>query len=481
MRRTKIICTLGPKTEGLYDDLILSGMDAARVNLSHETYQIHKKRIDDLKESRERLQKPVTLLMDTKGPEIRLGVMKDQVLLKKGQPFTLSCINCEGDEYGASITSGELYRSIKTGSSIFIDDGKVHLLVTGIKDKNIVCEVKNGGIISSRKGVNVPGSASCLPFLSDKDREDIFFAAENGFDTIALSFVRTAEDVDTVRALLYAAGKSDIKIIAKIENQQAVDNIDKIIDISDGIMIGRGDLGIEVSLEDVPIIQKKLIRKCYSRGKPVITATQMLETMTENLFPTRAEVSDVANAIYDGTSAVMLSGETAMGKHPVTVLKRMVDIINKTEEDIDYRARFYREDWLTDKSIASVLGQAASVAAFELDAKAIVVITNTGNSARMISRFRPKCPIIAITVKPIIERQLNMSWGIHPVRTGYIPEIITLFENTIECAKRTGIVKKGDLVILTAGMPTGYTGKTNLLKIHTIGDTFGQPHDIAVI
>jgi pyruvate kinase len=451
------------------------------VNLSHETYEIHKSRINALKESRQRLQKPVTLLMDTKGPEIRLGVMKEPVLLKSGHPFTLSCIACEGDEHRASLSLNELYRSVEIGSSIFIDDGKIHLLVSGIRDRDIICEVTNEGTISSRKGVNVPGCTSCMPFLSDNDREDIFFAAENDFDTIALSFVRNADDVDTVRALLEEAGKSDIKIIAKIENQQAVDNIDRIIDTSDGIMIGRGDLGIEVSLEDVPIIQKKLIRKCYSRGKPVITATQMLETMTDNLLPTRAEVSDVANAIYDGTSAVMLSGETAMGKHPVTVLKRMVDIINKTEEDIDYRARFYREDWLTDKSIASVLGQAASVAAFELDAKAIVVITNTGNSARMISRFRPKCPIIAITVKPVIERQLNMSWGIHPVRTGYIPEIIALFENTIECAKRTGIVKEGDLVILTAGMPTGYSGKTNLLKIHTIGDSFGRSHDIAGI
>ena len=472
MRRTKIICTLGPKTQGLYDEMINAGMDAARVNFSHETHKIHEKRINDLKAAREKAKKPIALMMDTKGPEIRLGVMDDTVMLQNGQEFRLVKDEIIGNYKKASVSYPELYKYVDVDSSIFIDDGKLHLLVKKIEGHDIVCEVLAGGEISSRKGVNVPGCSDCFLFLSKKDEDDIRFGAEHGFDSIALSFVRTACDVDRVREILYSMNKADMKIIAKIENQLSVNNIDEIIDCSDGIMIGRGDLGIELSLEEVPIIQKKLIRKCYSKGKPVITATQMLESMTNNLLPTRAEVSDVANAIYDGTSAVMLSGETAMGMHPAAVIKRMADIIGKTESDIDYRKRFYAEDWLTKSDIVSVLGQTASVAAFELKAKAIVVITNSGNSARMISRFRPESPIIAVTVKPIVERQLNMSWGIHPVRTDYIPDIIPLFENTINCAKSTGIISDGDLIILTAGMPTGRSGKTNLMKIHIVGEPF---------
>lgn len=472
MRKTKIICTLGPKTQGIYEEMIKAGMDAARVNFSHETHKIHKDRINELMTAREKADKPIALMMDTKGPEIRLGQIRGTATLQNGHEFRLVTDEMTGDHEKAFVSYPMLYKYAGIGSSIYIDDGKIHLRVRKIENRDIVCEVQAGGEISSRKGVNVPGCSDCFPFMSKKDEEDIRFGAECGFDSIALSFVRTASDVIQVREILDDMKKTDMKIIAKIENRISVNNIDDIIDCSDGIMIGRGDLGIELSLEEVPVIQKKLIRKCYSKGKPVITATQMLESMTNNLLPTRAEVSDVANAIYDGTSAVMLSGETAMGRHPAAVIKRMADIIEMTESDIDYRKRFYSEDWLLSRDIVSVLGQTASVAAFELKAKAVVVITNSGNSARMISRFRPESPIIAITVKPIVERQLNMSWGIHPVRTDYIPDIIPLLENTINCAKSTGIVSDGDLIILTAGMPTGRSGRTNLMKIHIVGEPF---------
>ncbi len=470
MRRTKIICTLGPTTEGLCEDLIINGMDAARVNFSHETYEIHARRIDEFKKARRKLKKPVSLIMDTKGPEIRLGLIKDNTILKNGQKISIVNNDITGDDSKISISYKNLYKSVIKGNSIYIDDGKIHLKVKKIKDKNVICEVVTGGKISDKKGVNIPGCVKSLSFLSEKDLSDLDFAIKHEFDYIALSFVRDSKDILKVREFLKEKNSSDISIISKIENKQSVENIDEIIEYSDGLMIARGDLGIEMPLSQVPSIQKKLIRKCYSSGYPVITATQMLESMTENMLPTRAEVSDVANAIYDNTSAVMLSGETACGKYPLEVLKKMVDIIETTEKDIDYRKRFFAEDWLTRNDVVSVIGQATSVAAFELKAKGIVVVTNTGNTARMISRFRPNCPIIAVTVNSRVERQLNLSWGIHPVRTNYIKDIIKLYNNTMECAKSTGIIGNGDLIILTTGMPTGPKGKTNTLKIHIVGE-----------
>lgn len=472
MRKTKIICTLGPTTEGLCEELITNGMDAARINFSHETHEIHKRRIIEFKKARDKLGIPVPLIADTKGPEIRTGVVKGTVELKNGQEFTLFKSEITGDNKGVSVSYPDLYKNIKGIMDIFIDDGKIHLIVKGIKNDNIICEVASGGILSSRKGVNIPGLICCLPFLNSKDIDDIMFAIENGFDYIAPSFVRDKDDLKQIRDILDRNNCNDMKIIAKIENKAAVDNIDEINSHSDGIMIARGDMGVEMPLSEVPIIQKRLIRNCYSKGKPVIIATQMLESMVDNSIPTRAEVSDVANAVYDNTSAVMLSGETANGKHPVEALRRMVNIIETTEKDINYRKRFFDEDWLTEKSIVSIIGQSASVAAFELNAKAIVVITNTGNSARMISRFRPSCPIIAVTVEERIERQLNLSWGIHPVRTKYLKNITELYNNTMKCAEKTGIAARGDLVVMVAGIPTGPKGKTNMIKIHKLGDTF---------
>lgn len=472
MRKTKIICTLGPNTEGICGDLIRAGMNVARVNFSHETHKIHEERIKELKKERKKLGNPVALMMDTKGPEMRIGVVEGEPFLKPGDDFALIKKEIPGNEKSVSFMYSDVYKSISEGANVFINDGQIKLLAKSVYEDKIICEVINGGKLSSRKGVNIPGYVTDMPLLGGKDKEDIAFALEQDFDIIALSFVRDAGDVIAVRELLKENNKEEIKIIAKIEHKTAVDNIEGIILNSDGIMVGRGDLGIEMSLEDVPVVQKHLIRKCYSNGKPVITATQMLESMTENPLPTRAEVSDVANSIYDGTSAVMLSGETAVGKHPALVVKRMVDIIQRAEEDIDYKERFFNRDWLMEKSIAGVIGQSATVAAYELEAKAIVVITNSGNSARLISRFRPSCPIIAVTVDDRVQRQLNLSWGILPVKTEYISEAGRLFDNTIECAEKTCTLRKGDLAVVVGGIPTGKSGKTNFVKIHRIGDRF---------
>ncbi len=471
MRRTKIICTMGPTTEGRLTELIENGMDAARVNFSHEDYSIHASRIQELKEAREKLGKPIPLIIDTKGPEIRTGMMKSGTVLKNGQEFRLGINGSEGDINGVSLSCDMLFKHIKKDDSIFIDDGRIKLKVTGIDGTEIITTVISGGPLSNKKGVNVPGRHTGIPFLSDKDIKDIRFGIKHGFDYIALSFVKDREDVELVRRILNEEGSEDIRIIAKIEHESAVRNIDEIIDASDGIMIGRGDLGIEMSFSALPGIQKKLIRKCYLSGKPVITATQMLESMTQNPLPSRAEVSDVANAIYDGTSAVMLSGETAMGSYPIRSLKTMVEIVESTESDIDYKKRYHKEDWFfTEKSIVNIIGQSTTVASFNLDAKAIIVPTRSGNSARMISRFRPSSPIIALTISPRIERQLNMSWGIYPLRTVFKGEINELFNNLILCAEKTGLLKNGDLVIITAGIPTGKAGKTNMLKAHIMGD-----------
>ena len=470
IRKTKIICTLGPATENIIEQLIQNGMDTARVNQSHETHEIHARRIQELKQAREKLGKPVALLMDTKGPEIRTGLVEKPVQLRPDQSFDLVCKDLIGDEHQVSVSYPGLCLRVSASDIIIIDDGNIRLQVEQVSGDVIHCRVLTGGVLSNRKSVNVPDCDLGLPFLSEKDLDDIQFAVKHDFDFIALSFVSYSYDIEQVREILNRFDCSSIRIIAKIENKKSVEQIDSIIEASDGIMIARGDLGVELPLEQVPIIQKRLIKACYLRGKPVITATQMLESMIDNPLPTRAEVSDVANAVYDSTSAVMLSGETAAGQYPVDTVRIMTNIILSTEQDIDYKNRFSNEDWFSVKNTVNIIGQATTVAAFELDAKAIIVITNTGNSARMIARFRPVCPIIAITVDPRSERQLNMSWGIHPHRTQYIAEAKGLLNNAVECAKMTGLVQDGDVVILTSGLPTGEAGKTNMLKVHRIGD-----------
>lgn len=471
MRKTKIICTLGPSTEGLIEKMIENGMDAARLNFSHENHEIHLRRLKEVKKAREKLNTPIPLIIDTKGPEMRIGQMKGKVDLIKGRRFTLVNDDITGDEHKASISHKKLYTCLKPKKEIFIDDGRIRLEIEKIDGKDIICKITSGGIISSKKGVNVPDCDTGLPFLSRSDLLDIGFALENDFDYIALSFVKSASDIIQIRSILKKRGKEDIKIIAKIENKKAVANIDEIIEAADSIMIARGDLGIELPISQVPLIQKKLIKKCYSNAKPVITATQMLESMTDNPLPTRAEVSDVANAIYDGTSVVMLSGETAAGDHPIEAIKMMVQVINDTEEDIDYKKRFDLKSFETvENNIVNIISKASVVASYEIDAKAIVVPTRTGNSARMLSSLRPQSPIIAITVKPIIQRQLNMSWGIHPMFTVFISEQKKLYESAIDLVVESGTAIKGDIVVLTGGLPTGSKGKTNMLKLHKIGD-----------
>ncbi len=471
MRKTKIICTMGPATEGLYEELIKNGMDAARFNFSHENYEIHSRRIEALKVAREKLNKPIPLIIDTKGPEIRLGEMKNKVKLENGSTIKLTAKEIVGDADIVSITNKKLYQFVDVGQAIFIDDGSIDLEVREIDETDIICEVISGGYISSRKGVNVPGCDTGLPFISDQDLKDIEFAIEKDFDFIALSFVQSAKDVYAIRDILKRKYREDIKIIAKIENVQAVENIDEIISAADSIMIARGDLGIELPVNKVPIIQKKLIKKSYSSAKPVIVATQMLESMTENPVPTRAEVSDIANAIYDGTSVVMLSGETAAGKFPIKSLVMMTEVIEETEKDINYKARFYAEETRAiDNNILNTISEVSVFTSFKIDSKAIVVPTRTGNSARMISSFRPQCPIIAITMEAAICRQLNISWGIFPMMTNFLEDQKELFEKVLEKAVETNLVKQGDIIILTAGIPTGSDGKTNMLKLHRIGD-----------
>jgi pyruvate kinase len=471
MRRTKIICTMGPTTVGLCEELIKNGMDAARFNFSHETYEIHASRIEEMKKAREKLGIPIPLIVDTKGPEMRIGVLKEKFDLKKGTEIRLVTQDIEGDEKAVSITNKMLYEKVSEGQQIYIDDGRIELQVTSVQGSDIVCDVISGGMLSHRKGVNVPNCDTGLPFMTEQDISDIEFAIDNDFDYVALSFVHNASDIYKVRSILKRKYREDIKIIAKIENREAVNNIDEIIEASDSIMIARGDMGIELPLSEVPVIQKKLIKKCYSAAKPVIVATQMLESMTENPLPTRAEVSDVANAVYDGTSVVMLSGETAMGDFPIKSLQTMVKVIEDTEADIDYRARFNVKNFTDiEKNTLNIITKAAVVTSFEIEPKAIVMPTRTGNSARMVSSFRPSSPIVAITMKPTIQRQLNMSWNIKPMLSEFIGTQKELFESVMEKAVDSKIVENGDTIIMIAGIPTGSSGKTNMMKIHKIGD-----------
>ena len=473
MRKTKIICTLGPSTdkEGVLETLIQEGMDVARFNFSHGSHREQKERLIKLQEIRERLGRPVAALLDTKGPEIRIRTFKEgKVELVEGQEFTLTSEDIEGTNEKVSVTYEDLYKDLKPGDSVLIDDGLIGLEVVSIEGKEIHCVVKNGGMVSDRKGVNLPGVDVNMPFISPKDKEDILFGIREGFDFIAASFTRTAEDVAEIRKILYENGGADIGIIAKIENQQGVNNIDRIIEAADGIMIARGDMGVEIPLEDVPVIQKEIIAKVYNAGKQVITATQMLDSMIKNPRPTRAETTDVANAIYQGTSAIMLSGETAAGKYPVEALKTMVRIAVRTESDIPYNELFSVRKKEEKKDMTTAISHATCMTAIDMDAKAIITVTKSGHTARMVSRFRPGCPIVGCTSDMRTCRKLNLSWGISPVliKEEYSMEI--LFLHATEAAEREGFVQEGDVAILTAGVPVGRPGKTNLIKAIVVGE-----------
>lgn len=475
MRKTKIICTLGPSTdkEGILEQLAIEGMDVARFNFSHGSHEEQKERLDRLKAIRARINRPIAALLDTKGPEIRIRDFSEgKVTLTEGQKFTLTTDEISGNEERVSITYKDLYKDVKPGDSILIDDGLIELEVEELEGSDIHCVVINGGVVSNKKGINLPGVNINMPFVSQKDKEDILFGIQEEFDFIAASFTRTADDVLEIRKILDENGGRDLNIIAKIENQQGVDNIDSIIEVADGIMIARGDMGVEIPLEDVPVIQKKIINKVYNAGKQVITATQMLDSMMKNPRPTRAETTDVANAIYQGTSAIMLSGETAAGKYPVEALRTMVKIALRTESDIAYNKEFsiFSRDHETKIDMTTAISHATCMTAIDLGAKAIITVSRSGTTARMISKYRPGCMIVGCSPEEHTCRQLNMSWGITPVhiKEEYSMEILLL--HATEAAERAGYVEKGDVVVLTAGVPLGRSGNTNLIKTTIVGE-----------
>lgn len=471
MTKTKIICTLGPATDqpGILDALVQEGMSVARFNFSHGNYEEHEKRLNALKEARTKYQKPIAALLDTKGPEIRVKSFKaGKVELKPEQLFRLCFGDVEGNEEQVTITCKELYKDVSVGKRILLDDGLIEMQVEAIEDKDIVCRVVNGGIVSNNKGVNVPDVHLSLPYVSEKDRNDILFGIAKDFDFVAASFVRRADDVRQIRKILVDNGGKNIEIISKIENREGVDNIDEIIEVSDGIMIARGDMGVEIASEEVPVIQKMIIKKVYEAGKKVITATQMLDSMMKNPRPTRAETTDVANAIYDGTSAIMLSGETAAGRYPVEALQTMMRIATRTEQDIDYRKRFFGYDHKASTNITDAICHATCTTAHDLNASAILTVTKTGTSARMISRYRPGCQIIGCTIDEKVGRQLNLSWGVRPLLIMEENDVIELFNHSVSNARDYGFLNPGELVVITSGVPLGMAGTTNMIKVQTV-------------
>lgn len=473
MRRTKIICTLGPSTdnEDVLRQLMLNGLNVARINMSHGTHEEAKRRADAVKKLRKELNLPVALLLDTKGPEVRTCDFKDgKVKLKKGQIFTLTTEECLGDETRCSVTFKNLPKDVENGTVILIDDGLVAMNVIEITATDIKCKVMNDGTVANHKGINVPGCNLSMPYISAQDSEDIRFAVEQDFDFIAASFVRNSDDILQLRSELAKNGGDNIRIIAKIENSEGVDNIEEIIRVSEGIMVARGDLGVEINLEEIPRIQKELISKAYSGGKVVVTATQMLESMVKNPRPTRAEATDVANAIYDGTSAIMLSGETAAGKYPVEAVKTMARIAERTEMDIDYVEQFETKKVSFQNDVTTAISHATCTTAHDLGAVAILTVSKSGQTARMISRYRPYCPIICGASSEKVRRQLNMSWGVYPVPVDEMSNTDDLFKHIVNVSEEYGYVKSGDIAVITAGIPLGVSGTTNMLKVQLVGD-----------
>lgn len=476
MRKTKIVCTLGPATDnqGVLKELIKNGMDVARFNFSHGTHEDHFKRLQLLVAERKTEGKHVAAMIDTRGPEIRVKDFADsKVLLTEGQKFTLTTRDIEGTNEIVSITYPDLPGDIKVGTRILIDDGLIAMVCEELTDTDIICRVTNGGWISDKKGVNIPQVKLSMPYVSDQDREDIIFAAKQGFDILAASFVRSAGDILKIRRILEEINCVDMSIIAKIENLEGVENIDDIIQVSDGIMVARGDMGVEIPFEDVPVMQKMIIDKVYKAGKQVITATQMLDSMMKNPRPTRAEAADVANAIYDGTSAIMLSGETAAGKYPVEALKTMVRIAERTEKDINYAKRFFHVERKANPDVTDAISHATCTTAIDLNAKAIVTVSKSGRSARMVSRYRPPCDIIAGATHANVCRRLNLSWGVHPVLLDEENEVFELFNHAIDKATKVGFLELDDLVVMTAGVPLGISGTTNMIKVHVVGRNNG--------
>ncbi|MBQ2968147.1 MAG: pyruvate kinase [Clostridia bacterium] len=468
MRKTKIVCTLGPasRDEATIEEMLKAGLNVARINFSHGTHEEHKKTIDTFRKVRDKLKKPAAVMLDTKGPEIRIGTFEQApVLLEEGQTFTLTTKDIKGNKDCVSVTYDKLPQQLKEGNTVLIDDGRIRMLVTGLTDTDVICKVQNGGEVSDRKGVNIPYVHLDFPYMSEQDEKDLIFGIEQDVDFVAASFVRSKEDVIAMRKFLDYYGGHSIKIIAKIENMEGVENFDEILKHSDGIMVARGDMGVEIEFERLPGLQKRFIQKCYRAGKMVIIATQMLESMIHSLTPTRAEITDIANAVFDGTSAIMLSGETAVGDHPAHVIRVMEKIASQAEKDafdMDiYQNVAYEND---EEDGTNAICDAACTMAKDVNAKAILAVTRSGYTARRVSKFRPVQPIIATTPEEKTFHQLSMSWGVYPVKSLFQPDANVLFTHSVDCAKRYDYVKDNDRVVITAGTDDS----TDVLKLHIV-------------
>lgn len=473
MRKTKIVCTIGPASESIEKlvELMEAGMNVARLNFSHGDFEEHGARIKNIREASKQTGKTVAILLDTKGPEIRTQTVEGgAILLEKGQNLIVSMEEVTGTKEKISVTYPGLVNDVQVGSMLLLDDGLIELEVTAVRQNELETIVRNSGTLKNKKGVNVPNVSVNLPGMTDKDAADIVFGVEQNVDFIAASFVRRASDVLEIRELLETNGAADIAIIPKIENQEGVDNIDEILEVSDGLMVARGDLGVEIPAEEVPLVQKLLIKKCNELAKPVITATQMLDSMQRNPRPTRAEASDVANAIFDGTDAIMLSGETAAGDYPVESVRTMHNIASRTEQALNYDLIYVKKSKESKQTITSAIGQSVAHTASNLDAAAILTATESGYTAQMTSRFRPKSPILAITSNERALRKMALVWGVTPLFGEKASTTDEMLDRTVEASVSAGYVKQGDLVIITAGVPVGETGTTNLLKVHMLGE-----------
>lgn len=480
LRKTKIVCTIGPASEDVETlrKLIAHGMNVARLNFSHGSYEEHGARIKNIRQAAEEEGKTVAILLDTKGPEIRTGELHDpSVDLVAGGKITLTTESILGDASRISVSYAGLPEDVHPGSTILIDDGLIGLTVDQVEGSEIHCTIDNGGTLKSRKGVNLPGVKINLPGITEKDAEDILFGIEQGVDFIAASFVRKPQDVLEIRKIL-EEHQADIQIISKIENQEGIDNIDAILEVSDGLMVARGDMGVEIPAEEVPLVQKEIIRKCNRLGKPVITATQMLDSMQRNPRPTRAEASDVANAIFDGTDAIMLSGETAAGKYPVEAVSTMAQIAIRTESALHYRELLNQQVREIGASITDSISQAVVYTSHSLDCSAIITATESGHTARMVSKYRPQAPILAVTPNEGVLRKLTLIWGVYPMIGADAHTTDEMFQTAISAALSNQYVSQGDLVIITAGVPVGQSGTTNLMKVHVIGGVLAQGHGL---
>lgn len=472
MRKTKIVCTIGPSSrdEITLKEMIKSGMNVARLNFSHGTHEYHKETIELIKKVRSEMEVPLAIMLDTKGPEIRIKTFKNgEARLRDGSQFTLYTDERQGDENGVGITYPPLASCLKKSDTLLIDDGNINLAVEKTDGENIVCRVVIGGKLSDKKGINIPGVSIDMPYLSERDKDDIRFGIENDVDFIAASFVRSADDVIALRKYKDYHGGHDIRVISKIENMQGVDNFDEILKNSDGIMVARGDMGVEVSFEKLPGLQKRFINRCYQAGKMAICATQMLESMISHPNPTRAEITDVANAVFDGTSAVMLSGETAMGKYPVLTVKVMARIAEQAESDAFEMGCYNGKKYDLDTDVTNAMCDAACTTARDINAKAIIALTKCGHTARRMSKFRPFEPIVAATPMEKTFHQLALSWGVYPVIARYQQDSESLFRHAIDCAKQIDLVEDGDIAVIAAGVPLDTPGNTNLLKVAVVG------------